>query len=182
MAQTPLSSSSAYVTAAQVFNFYSRSIVADVLKALPTSPRPSYLAMLDATNPAGARLLEFAKRGAGEIESYCLLGKRYQPVDLAALTGVSATFLQGLNAAEAVWFGYQATKPASADRKDCPGALEALNVLEALGKGDRIFGLDETAEAGLIATSLPNPGQLASSRVVLDAARFFGISCDRSSW
>lgn len=178
MAQTPLSSAAGYCTPLGVLTLFSRSIVADFLKETPNAPRPSFLAMLDASNPAGARLLTFIKRAAGEIESYCLLGKRYYPVDLAALSGVSAEFLTGINAARAVWFGFQASRPGSADPKDCPGAIETIAVLEALGKGERIFGLDETAEAGLWKTGTPAPGLLATSRVVLEASRFFGIRCN----
>lgn len=181
MALTPLSSSTPYITAAQVFDYYSRSIVADFLKATPTAPRPSYLAMVDPTNPAGIRLLRFLGRGAGEIESHCLMGKRYQPADLAALTGNSAAFLQGLNAARGMWFGYQATKPGTARPEDCPGAVESLEILKALKAGDQIFGFDETADAGLLDTQTGDPAKLQSSQVVNEAARFFGTG-GREQW
>lgn len=173
MAQTPNSSSSAYVTAVQLFDFYTRSIVADTLRWSPSAPRPSYMAMTDSANPAGAKLLVHLNRGAGEIEAACGIAKRYVPDDLAALTGVSQTLLQGLNAARCMWSLYQILKPGSARPEEVPGAKESAELLKSLRDGEMIFGFFETQDAGLPSVVQANPQALLTPNVVGYALRLF---------
>lgn len=173
MPLTPNSSSSAYCTSVQFFDFYARSIVADMLKARPDCPRPSYLAMIDPNNPAGQKLLVHLKRGGGEIEAACGIAKRYLPEDLQALTGVSQTLLQGLNAARCVWSIYQTLKPGSARPDEIPGAKESAELLGALRDGEMIFGFLETQDAGLPDVQQAAPDQLLTPNVVGYAQRLF---------
>lgn len=173
MPQTSNSSSTPYCNAFLALQFYARQIWADTLKVIPESPRPSYLAMLDPTNPAGQRLYTYLGKGAGEIESYCVIGKRYVPLDLQALTGVSQTLLQSLNAARALWCAYQFLKPGSARPQDCPGAVESAELLKALAMGERIFTFVESENAGLPSVQQASPAQLVTPNVVRKAQRLF---------
>lgn len=174
MPQTPNSATTPYCSASQFFDFYSPPLAADVLRAAPEAPRPSYLAMLDPANPAGAKLLVFLSQGAGEIEAACGIARRYVPADLQALTGVSQTLLRGLNAARAMWGLYRRLKPGSARPDDCPGAKESFELLKALRDGEMVFGFDETQEAGLPSVQQANPGKLLTPNVVGKAYRLFG--------
>lgn len=171
--QTPLSSTAAYVTAPQFFTFYAYQIAADMLKAQPEAPRPSYLAMIDPANPAAVRLLVFLNAGAGEIESACSVSARYSPDDLNALTGVSRILLQKLNAARAMWLLTQKLKPGTARPDDVPGAVESAKLIEDLRNGERIFSFVESAGAGLPSVNPPAPRQLITGFVVGRAARLF---------
>jgi hypothetical protein len=173
MPQTSNSSSSAYCSPEQFFTFYAPQLAADVLRAAPDAPRPSYLAMLDSANPAGAKLLTFLGKGAGEIEAACLVSSRYQPPDLLALTGVSLELLHGLNAARTMWALYQRLKPGSADPKQCPGAIESEALLDALRDNKRIFSFEETQAAGLPSINQASPGALLTPNVVGRAYRLF---------
>lgn len=173
MALTPNSSATAYCTPAQFLTFYTRTLAADMLRATPDAPRPSYLAMLDSTNPAGAKLLFHLARGAGEIEAACSIAQRYQPLDLAALTGVSLTLLQGINAARGMWSLYQTLKPGAARPEEVPGARESAEMLKALRDGEMIFAFAETQESGLPTVQQAQPSQLLTPNVVGYAQRLF---------
>lgn len=170
---TPCSSDRPYVTAVQFLTFYARSIASDMLKATPESPRPSYLAMIDQTNPAGQRLYYFLGKGAGEIEAACSKGHRYEPADLLALDGVSAVLLQGLNAARSMWALYQKLKPGSARPQDCPAASESEAMLQELRDGNLIFTFTEVQDADLPSVQPMNPNRLLTPNVVGRTARLF---------
>ncbi len=84
--------------------------------------------------------------GAGEIESACFAGARYSPADLNSLTGVSLQNLQGLNAGLALYKLFRFRDPNKAMSDE-----EALHFqkLQQLRLGERIFGLQEVADAGV---------------------------------
>ncbi len=181
MPMTPESALAAYVTPVQVFGFYARSLIADMLKATPDAPRPSYLAMIDSANPANQRFQVALKKGAGEIEAFCSIAKRYSPDDLQALTGVSLTLLQGLNAARGLWALYTKLKPGTARPEECPGAVESMELLHELRDGECIFGFSEAMSAGLPSVQPPNPNMLVTPNVVSRANRLF-VNFGTNSW
>lgn len=173
MPQTTASSTTPYCSAEKFFQFFAPQLAADVLRATPDAPRPSYMAMLDSTNPAGAKLLVFLSRGAGEIEAVCAIARRYSPADLQALSGMSATLLQGLNAARTMWALYQRLKPGSARPEDCPGAKESEAMLRDLRDGQKIFTFEETMDAGLPSVQPADANRLLTPNVVSRAYRLF---------
>jgi len=173
VAQTSNSAATPYVTAPQFFEFYAPQLAADVLRASPDAPRPSYLAMCDSTNPAGKKLLAFLSRGAGEIEAAVAVSARYSAADLQALTGVSLALLQGLNSARAMWCLYQRLKPGSARPDDCPGAKESSEMLELLRNGERIFSFVESEQAGLPTIFQAAPQNLLTGYLVGRTSRLF---------
>jgi hypothetical protein len=183
MAQTSNSSDSPYLTAREMFLCYSPSIVADMLrpKTVPNAPPPSYLAMCDLTNPAGAALWFHLKIGAGEIESACAIAKRYTPLDLAALTGVSQVLLKKLNAARGMWSMCHQLQPLTANPDNVPMALESMELLKELRDGMKIFTFEETQAAGLPSVVPPNPAALVTGNVISRAARLFPNS-PMSGW
>jgi len=157
----------------QVFNFYARALIADMCKLTPEAPRPSYMAMIDSTNPAGAKLLVHLNHGAGEIEAACSIARRYMPSDLQALTGVSQVLLQALNAARCVWSLFQTLKPGTAKPEAVPGAYESFKLLEELRDGQLIFSFQETQQAGLPYVQQAQPSQLKTPNVVGRVTRLF---------
>lgn len=173
MAQTPVSASAPYVSAEMTLELFSQGILGDMLRATPSAPPPSYLAIVDPNNPAGARLFKHLKVGAGEIEAACYVARRYSPDDLNALTGVSQLFLQKLNAARGFWSLAQYLKPMTARPDEVPFAAESLECLKLLQAGEWIFGLRESAEAGLPHVNPPNPSRLLTPTAVGRAYRLF---------
>lgn len=175
MPQTSNSASAPYVTAQQFLLCYAPTIVADLLRPLtnPTGPPPSYMAMVDPTNPAGQKLLYHMGMGAGEIESKCAIAKRYSPLDLQALTGVSQILLQKLNAARGMWSLCSNLKPLTARPDEVPMAAESAAMLEELKNGDKIFTFFETEDAGLPSVVPARPNYLLTPNVVARAYRLF---------
>lgn len=173
MPQTTNSSSVPYCSAPQFFTFYAYQLCADMLRAQPEAPRPSQLAMLDPTNPAGQKLLSFLQLGAGEIEAACSVSARYSPADLNALGGVSQVTLQRLNAARTMWAIYQRLKPGTARPDEIPFAVESEKLLENLRNGERVFSFVETQQAGLPSVNPPDPTLLITGNIVGRASRLF---------
>lgn len=173
MPQTPNSASAPYVTAAEALDMISPAIVGDMLRTSPAAPPPSYLAMLDPANPAGARWLTHLKIGAGEIEAACTVAKRYDPLDLQALTGVSSLLLKKLNAARGYWSLAMYLKPLTARPDEVSMAKESWELLKLLQAGEWIFGTFESQEAGLPHVSPAQPSQLLTPNVVAYARRLF---------
>lgn len=162
-----------YVSAAQFLQCYAKPIVADLCRVVPSAPPPSYLALLDQTNPAGIRLYQHLKIGAGEIEAACTVSKRYSPADLNALTGVSQLLLQKLNAARSMWSLAMYLKPLTARPEEVPMAKESAELMMMLKDGVLIFGFLESAEAGLPSVNAPSLPKLITPDVVSRANRLF---------
>ncbi len=172
MAQTPTGTATPYCSALELFAFHDRNQCADLLRD-GDGPRPSPLEMLDGTSTAGGLLVTLLLAASGEFESACLVGKRYSPDDLAALTGSGAQRLKKLVGDLAFWTLTQRRQPGTADPKKVPGAETALEALKQLKDGEYILGLVESAAAGLPGTSDPQPTDRPDS-LVNEAGRFFG--------
>ena len=129
MPQTPLSAATPYCAAADFLEYHDAAQIADWLRDGP-GPRPSRSALLDGTHPVGARLVKLLLASSGEVESACLVGKRYTPEDLQSLTGAGAEYLRKLTADLAFWRLAQRRTPMSADPEQVPGARQAIQELD----------------------------------------------------
>jgi hypothetical protein len=120
---------------------------------------------------AGAKMFLCLSAASGEVEEHCFTGERYIPDDLAALEGNSAARLAEIVADLAFWRAMKRRYP-SVKVADVSGAAEALAALDRLADGETIFGLVQTAEAGLpsLASTVPR----GRRRVVNRARRMFG--------
>lgn len=139
MAKTPLSSSSSYATPTQLLNAYDARQVGDLVGDVNT--RVSANDLLTDNNLQAA--LDWA---SGQVEAACLRGARYTPDDLNALTGMSQAMLVGLVCDLAFWRLTVRRNPSAQPTEAYRAAME---LLDRLGLGERIFGLEETAAAGL---------------------------------
>ncbi len=166
MAQTPNSAASSYISPENFLLCYSPSIVGDMLRARPSYPRPSYLAMTDPDNPAGEKLQYHLDAGAGEIEAHCAVAQRYTPQDLDALTGVSQHELWKLNAARGMWSLFHFLKPITGRPDDVPFAKESWEILKMLAIGELIFGFVESMAAGLPSVQPANTRMLVTPNVL----------------
>lgn len=183
MAQTPLSSTTPYCSAAVLIQYHDWQQVADLLRD-GDSPRPSRSALLDPSSAEGAILLQVLLSASGQLEAACLVGNRYVPADLVALSASNTATkarLEKLVADLAFWALMQRRQPASADPKNCPGALQAIEALDQLRDGKCIFGFAESGDAGLPATATPDLSRRPDA-VGNRAARFFGDHGTVNRW
>lgn len=174
--QTPHTTDVPFAKAQDVLACYAQGIVADLCRVTPNSPPPSYLALLDNTNPAGKRLYKHMQIGAGEIQSFCSVSKRYTVEDLQALTGVSQELLIKLNCARAFWSLANYLKPITSRPEDVPFAKESYDLLILLRDGERIFSFYESESAGLPTVNEAQPSQLITPNVVGYARRLFPLA------
>ena len=182
MAQTPIGSATPYLTVARFFAYHDWQQVADMMRT-GEDPRPSKLCLQDSTTDEGGQLLMIGLAACGELESACFIGRRYDSSDLQALANQDGTAsLSSLTAKGRMekviadlwfWGVCQRRQPATADPARVPGALQALQELDRLRDGERIFGFDEAAEAGLPNTVTPDIGK-RPNEVTLLADRLFG--------
>lgn len=114
------------------------------------------------------------KDASGMIEAACLRGKRYQPTDLVAMTGVNANLLQRLVCALAMWM--------LMDRRSLRTLGEPTPMpdwitghLNALADGTEIFGFTQVQDAGLMETVTRQDTDAQNpNRITERARRFFG--------
>lgn len=174
MPQTPLSASTPYCTVSQLILHHDWQQVADRARDGDTD-RPAKADLSNTGTDAGLIVAAALLAATGDLESACLVGKRYTPSDLAGLTGASAARLQEIVAHLAFWKLSQRRLSSSADPKTTPGASQALEELDRLRDGQRIFAFTESAEAGLPETIDPEPdSESRLNGVVHKARRLFG--------
>ncbi len=172
MPQTPIGTATPYCSATQLFRFHDWQQVADLLRD-GDNPRPTKSRLLDSASDEGAMLVSILLSASGQLESACLVSNRYLPTDLAALTNSGAARLQKIVADLAFWELMQRRQPGSADPKNVPGAMQALEELDRLRDGERIFGLAESGNAGLPKITEPD-SSVQWNPVTTDASRLFG--------
>jgi hypothetical protein len=119
-------------------------------------------------------LLAVLLGASGELESACQVGNRYSAADLAALTGSGLHRVRKVVADLAFWALCQRRTPQSGNPETVPGAKQALEELDRLRKGERIFSFSESADAGLPETVRPDPSLNEAGRAVIQAKRLFG--------
>lgn len=172
MAQTPIGTATPYATVAKLFRFHDWQQCADLLRS-GDNPRPSKMCLLDSASDEGAELLTLGLAVSGEIESACFIGNRYSSADLAALTNSGAAKLEKLTAD--LWFYalMERRQPGTADPDEIPGFAKALKMLDMLESGERIFGMQESADAGLPSISDPDISKQANP-LVANSSRLFG--------
>lgn len=164
---TPLSNLTSYCTPAQAVPFIDQRLVGELINDLDVRIAPAALL----TNADWISLLQAA---SGEVESACMVAGRYNPSDLAGLTGNSAVFLQKLVARLAYGELFARRYP---DREMPAQVEQAWKLLEKLREGQMIFGLVETQAAGqLSAPQFVSVGdvQLLSLTSYM-AGRYFGL-------
>lgn len=172
MAQTPIGTATPYLTVARFFAYRDWQQVADMMRD-GDDPRPSKLTLLDGTTDEGAQLLMLGLAACGELESACIIGNRYSAADLAALTGSGKGRMEKVIADLWYWACVQRRQPGTGDPRRVPGAQQALEELDRLRDGERIFGFQESADAGLPSTVTPDLNQ-RPNEVTLLADRLFG--------
>jgi hypothetical protein len=136
---TPLSGSTPYCTNQQFLDRYDARTVGDLLS--DNNVRAVNLS-------SSALLTELLAEASGWVEAACLKSDHYLPSDLASLTGNSAGMLAGLVAGLAMFMIWDRRPTRLASVELPTRAKLALDQLDQLEKGVRIFGFAEAAAAG----------------------------------
>ena len=166
MAQTSISSATAYATPTDLMNAYSVSKIG-AWAAGPGQPALTQFQIL--TNPIVASAL---MRASGRLEAACARGGRYFPADLAALTGVSQAFMVELVSTLAAHILAKRYLP---EPDKIGGYEDAAKILQDLNDGGIIFSFQETVDAGNPANiDLKFDAQGKEQRVTERYRRLFG--------
>lgn len=129
-----------------------------------------------------ATLQALLKEASGEVEAAACAGQRYvidsTRNDLAALTGNAAEFLAGMTARLAyhvLWL--RRPNPSGGLPAD---VQRALDFLEQLRLGVRVFGILENHQAAALDADVETSAQVESrGGLSVAASRFFGVRVDR---
>lgn len=127
--------------------------------------------------PSNPNLLAALDDAQGLVEAATLVSSRYLPADLSTLTGTGQRLLFRILADLTIGLLYK-RRP---DKGDPPRAFtDAMDWLDLLRKGERIFGLQEHAEAGLFAHEVETAAVVeARDGVVVQAENLFGMRARR---
>lgn len=150
MVMTPSSGSTPYASASDFSERYDIRTIGDLLSDLGVRlPAGQVL--------TSSRLTYLLMQASGQVESAAMAGKRYTTEDLAALTGNSKEYLKGIVCDLVIWIlmGRRPTREGGVP-EIVKGALEAL---ELIRHGHRIFAFTETQDAGknVIVAETPSP-------------------------
>ena len=171
MPQTSISALTPYCTGPQFVTFYDARPTAQLLSdtdiPIPIASVPTY--------PGLITLLMVA---SGKAESIALMGGRYQPADLQALTGNSANLLAWLVAALTVPLLKQRRTDVAAP--DFPQREEAQQWFAALEDGKTIFSTADAAAAGEMTDYVEQDFDVEARQLATyTAARLFGTRNNR---
>lgn len=171
MARTPDSNSSTYLSSEEFLKRVDRRTVGDLVSDDGT--RVPSASLISDTNLA-ACLLD----ASGAVEAACLVGKRYTPEDLATLTGASLGHLYRLITRLTMLNLYE--RRPDENRRIPETYTAALDELERLQKGERIFGFIEHEEAGYLDHEKETAQDVVDRNgTVVIAERFFGTRTNR---
>src|SRR6266446_5181394 len=161
---TVISSTTEYATQADFLIRFDARTTADLLSDTGTRVDPSLLG-------ANQTLKYLLKEASGLVEAACLKGDRYTPADLKQLTVLvlgnttnAYEMLKGIVCGLVAWtlFDRRPDKRQSMPLK----AQWAIDMLEALATGQRIFGFQETADAGLAEHHVETPQDVTDRNLV----------------
>lgn len=134
----------------------------------------------DVSDPLNdTKLAAILKEASGKVEAAALVGERYTPTDLAELqelvngaTTNMCEMLAGLVADLAIPIIFK-RRPEILPQ--FPQVQEAQLFLKALAEGEKIFGFQETMDAGHMDSEYEEPATIANRNLFsYQARRFFG--------
>lgn len=126
-----------------------------------------------------AKYIALMKAASGQVESSACTGQRYKITseqnDLASLTGNSAEYLAQMVANLAFWNLWSRRPNRPVSERPTAMAQQALDFLEQLRLGERVFGVQENHEAAALDAVVETSAEVqARNGVVVTSKRFFG--------
>ncbi len=175
MTQTVISSVVPYATPQNLVDRHDFRPLFRLLQDNDTAAVPNLATVLNDT-----RTTEFLMSASADLEGACLRGRRYSVADLQALTATNAGALIRRIVTDLACLEFYDRRPMLG--LEPPKMIErSLEYLKALEKGEAIFGFAEAAAAGIVASEVETPMDVANrnGRVVI-AQRYFGRRADRT--
>ena len=173
MVKTIQSAASAYCTVAQALTYHDLREWGDITSVNGTRLSSGSLA-------GDTKLAAWLKRASGDVELAARVAQMYQPEDLTLLASSGTNggeVLIGLVADLAFWHAW---KHRGRKIEEVEGAKEALDLLQLLREGQRIFGFLENADAGLLQSDVETARDVEiRNGIVFQAERFFGLRANR---
>jgi len=120
-----------------------------------------------------ARIAAALEEASGQVEAAALAGKRYTAEDLAALTGNARALLVGLVCDLAMSRLLRVRGQSAASEQAERLRERAEQYLDALARGERIFGVAKAAQAGLPTIGGPTASDYARLNLLPDRVRRF---------
>lgn len=174
---TPVSNSTAYITAAELLVFVDFRTLSDLCS--DDNGRPLKSDFTDSTTVLGATTVAILKAASGYVEMACLNGGRYTPDDLAGLTGNQAQALKKIVANLALWDFY--CRRPDPGMPEPPQCAEANRLLDAIASGEKIFGIQETIDAGHAELTIETPQDVvARNLITYQSERMLGRRANRT--
>lgn len=168
---TPVSNPSSYCTPSDFLDRYDWRFVAELMS--DEGIQPDRLTLVTPGTGPNQRLQALLDSAAGEVEAACLVASRYTPTDLAGLTGVAAKFLKQLVADLAI--GLAGFRRPHLDKPIPPQVERADAQLDRLRKGQSIFGIQETMDAGVVQSEIETEAiRQIRGLTSTQSRRFFG--------
>ena len=109
---------------------------------------------------------------SGEILSACLRGGRYTETDLTSLTGNSLAYLERLTCDLAV---YYLVLRRGLNVEQYPQAQKAVEALELIEEGERVFSVPDVVDAGHAHTYTVSDYTIANNNSIRDYGKYFNI-------
>lgn len=169
--QTPNSSASPYLTVDQFIG------LKDV-RALGQLALDNGQMATSAALQSNSRIDLVLGKASGEIESACFTGERYSANDLNGLTGVSQQLLQGLVADLAFYYLFK-VRGASIPEHVVQEFDKAMESVQKLRDGERIFSFEQTEAAGLPFNQFLTPLDYSRLGLLSGLTRWAGRRIDR---
>ncbi len=171
MSITPLSTLTSYCSATDFLDRYDWRPIAQLMNdAISVAVTAANLA--DTGTDEGRRLNKILLDCSGEIEASALIGGRYRPEDLQALTGASAAYLKRIVADLAIGRCYERRPQQNPWAQATATARQLLN---AIASGESIFGTEQAASASLLEITADTvPAVESRNGVVQELTGYFG--------
>lgn len=137
--------------------------------------------LTDPTTKAYANLQTLLADASGEFELAVLQGGRYKFTDLVNLNGNSLAVMKRLVCSIVLRMVWERRQDGGQPH---PAAMMASQMLDLIAQGERIFAIQEAADAGIMGAETEQPG-LRPNDMVRRASGFFAPSdwgnrpCDR---
>ncbi len=180
MAFTPVSSLVSYISPDEFLSRFDSNLVGELVSDQNLQVNSTDLS----TNPV---LLTILADVSGMLESAACVGKRYGSEDLTAMATsgtVSGQYLKRVCANLAIGMLRQRRGMIESDEKGGP-YIQALEALDKLRNGERIFTFAETEEAGLPSNVTLSPEEIERLNLFTNNFRYFGFrqrSWARTTW
>ena len=176
MAITPLSTDEPYCSAADMLDRFDWRPIAQLMND-SNSNAVLRDVLLDETSTEGGRLKTILMDCSGELEASAMMGGKYSPTDLQALTGGSAAYLRRIVADLAIGRCYERRPMQNPWANQ---TLTARQLLNAIANGEAIFGTQEAVDASHLEIKRETPDQVTSRQgMVVQMEGYFGVRGDR---